>query len=248
VPSLRELQAEFAKAVLTPDARLDGRLLAAGLDPARRFAVYRNNVMFSLRRVLEGNFPATRRVAGEARFRAAAEAFVRSRPPEMPQLHTWGGDFPAMLREHPATAERPWLADLGALEWAREEAYYAADAAPLAPERLAGLAEAEALALRLALHPTARLVASPWPIWTLWSEEAPPAEIFPAPERVLVVRPAMEVLTRPLDLGEHALLAAFVAGCSLAEAAEAALALHPELDLERTLASHLTAGSFAGLR
>jgi hypothetical protein len=248
MPLLRELQAEFARAVLTPEGGLDGQVVAAGLDPARRFAVYRNNVMYSLRRVLEGNYPATRRVAGEARFRAAAEAFVRARPPRMPQLHAWGGELPELLRRHPATAEMPWLADLATLEWVREEAYYAADAAPLAPERLAGLAEAEALALRLELHPTARLLASPWPVWTLWSEETAPAEVFLAPERVLVVRPAMEVLTRPLGLGEHALLAAFAAGRTLAEAAEAALAVDPALDLQAVLATHLAAGSFVGFR
>lgn len=245
MPSLRELQGEFARAVLVPGGRLDGRVVAAGLDPARRFAVYRNNVMFSLRRVLEGNFPATRRVAGEERFRAAAEGFIRAAPPTQPQLHAWGGDFPAWLGHHAATAGRPWLVDLAALEWAREAAYYAADAPPLAAARLAGLAEDAAATLCLALHPTARLLASPWPIWRLWSGEAPVAEVLPAPERVLVVRPAMEVLTRPLSPGEHALLAAFAAGHMLAEAADAAQDAEPGLDLQQALARHLAAGTFA---
>jgi hypothetical protein len=248
VPSLRELQAEFARALLAPGGRLDYHVVAAGLAPARRFGVYRNNVMFSLRRVLEGNFPATRRASGEARFRAAAEAFIRACPPTRPQLHVWGGDFPAFLGRHPATAARPWLVDLARLEWAREEVYYAADAPPLAPERLAGLGEAEAEALRLELHPTARLLASPWPLWTMWSGAAVPTEVRASPERVLVARPWMEVLTRPLSHAEHALLAAFMAGRTLAEAAEAALALDPALDLERALAEHLAAGSFAGFR
>ena len=58
----------------------------------------------------------------------------------------------------------------------------------------------------------------------------------------------MEVLTLRLSQGEHALLAALDGGHTLAEAAEAAMAAEPDLDLMAALARHLTSGSFAAAR
>ncbi len=243
MPALRELQARFARAVLggPPSGLLDS-LVADHLPPARRLAVYRANVHIALLRVLEGGFPATRRAAGEDRFRAAAIAFLRASPPVEPRLHLWGGAFPAWLAAHPETAGQPWLGDLAGLEWAREEVYYAADAPALVPTALAALPQERYPALRLRLHPTARLLASRWPIDALWRGEvaSPP----PTPAHVLVSRPGMEVQTLVLTAGEHALLAALSADATLADAAEAALDAEPGLDLTAILARHLAAGTF----
>lgn len=244
MPTLRELQASFARAVLGgPPAGLLDSLVADHPSPARRLAVYRTNVHVALLRVLEGSFPATRRAAGEECFRAAAIAFLRAAPPAEPRLHAWGGAFPAWLVEHPAMAGRPWLSDLARLEWAREEVYYAADAPVLAPAALAELPQERYPALRLRLHPTARLLTSPWPIDGLWRGEVTPPP-GPAPAHVLVSRPCMAVSTLALTAGEHALLAALSADATLADAAEAALDAEPGLDLTTTLARHLAAGTF----
>jgi hypothetical protein len=244
MPSLRELQAQMARAVLAaPAPGLLAAIAPGGVSPQRRLAVYRNNVQYALYRVLEGNFPATRRVAGEQPFRAAAHDFLRHHPPAQPQLHAWGGDLVGFLREHPATGAMPWLADLAGLEWAREWSYYAADAPVLEPSALAALPEDRCPALRLLLHPTARLIASPWPVYGLWlGKGAVPPQ--PAAEHVLAVRPHMEVLTLPLGVGEHALLAALCDGAELADAAEAAAEREPALELMRVLARHLAGGTF----
>ena len=47
--------------------------------PARRFAVYRNNVAAGLIRALEARFPVTRRLVGDDFFRAMAGGFVAAR-------------------------------------------------------------------------------------------------------------------------------------------------------------------------
>ena len=244
MPALRELQAGFARVVLggSPAGLLEA-VVADRLSPSRRLAVYRNNVHIALLRVLEGGFPSTRRAAGEQGFRAAALAFLRAAPPAEPCLHRWGGEFPTWLAEHPATATRPWLVDLARFEWAREEVYYAADAPVLTPAVLAGVPHERYPTLRLHLHPTARLLASPWPIHALWRGDAalPPR---PTPAQLLVSRPGMEVLTLPLTPGEHALLAALAAASPLADAAEVALDAEPGLDLMAVLARHLASGTF----
>ena len=65
------------------------------------------------------------------------------------------------------------------------------------------------------------------------------------PEQVLVVRPEMTVVTRPLALADLVLLEALGAGRPLAEAAAAAQAVDAACALQGALALHLAGGTFA---
>jgi hypothetical protein len=252
MPTLREVQAAFARGVLEQSlpADADG-ILEDGIAAARRFGIYRNNVLLSLRRVLENAFPATRRLLGPERFREIALAFIRSQPPERPQLITYGAAFPAFL-EHAANGVRiPHLPDVARLEWARQEAYYAADTPPLTASDLAAIATVRYPELRFELHPSLRLIRSAGPVHSLWlrgredvregMHQAPGEE----PEQVLVVRPDMIVTTRPIAAADLVLLEALGDGTTLAEGAAQAQAADAEFDLQNALALHLAGGSFA---
>jgi hypothetical protein len=249
LPTLRELQAAFARGVLDPAAGVDlaGRIVAGGLDPGRRLAVYRDNVLVSLRRLLEGTFPATRRHLGPERFAGLALAFARAEPPDRPQLLAYGAGFPAFLAR--AGAEPP-AADLARLEWAREEACHAADAPPLDPASLAAIPQERYPELRFVPHPSLRLVASAGPVFSLWraltTDAAPPPDA--GPEQALVVRPDVTVTTRAIAAADLLLVQALVDGLPLAEAAEQAQAAYPAFDLQGALAQHLTGGTFTGCR
>jgi hypothetical protein len=255
VPTLREVQGAFARSMLEPAlGRLvhDG-IVAAGIAPERRLAIYRNNVLRSLRRMLEGAFPASRRLLGPARFASVARAFIRTTPPQRPQLMTYGAGFPAFLERSTEAAAVPWIADVARLEWAREEAYYAADAAPLCAEDLAAIPMARYDALRFALHPSLRLLASAGPVFTLWqtANGGPGAAGAAAPghggpERVLVLRPEMTVTVRPISGADLLLLDGLGKDLPLAEAAARAQAADAGFDLQAALALHLAGGSFAG--
>jgi hypothetical protein len=250
LPTLRELQAAFARGVLDPGraGALADRIVAGGLDPARRLAVYRDNVLVSLRRLLEGTFPATRRHLGPDRFADLALAFVRAEPPDRPQLLAYGAGFPAFLARAGAG---PLAADLARLEWAREEACHAADAPPLDPATLAAIPQERYPHLRFVPHPSLRLVRSDGPVFSLWraatADEAPPLP-GAGPEQALVVRPAMLVATRGIGAADLLLVQALADGLPLAEAAERAQAADPAFDLQGALALHLTGGTFAGWR
>ena len=248
MPPLRDLQRDFARAALGGDAALlTNRIIDAGVRPDARLAIYRNNVHHSLVTVLAGNLPATRRLAGDVEFRAAAVDFLRRHPPNEPQLLAWGGAFPDHFANHAEVAGQPWLADLARLEWAREEVYYAADEPVLSPTRLAALPTDVYPSLRFRLHPSVRLISSCWPVYDLWRD--PDAEMPPEPRSqcVLVARPEMTVRTVQLSVGEHALLTAFKHGAALAEATAIGLAAEPELDLMTALGAHLTGGSFTAV-
>jgi hypothetical protein len=216
---------------------------------AARFMVHRGNVLESLVGALGHTYPAIRALAGEHNFRALAGAFVRTRPPRRPELLRYGEGFADFAAGHAAAlSDFPFLPDLARLEWAVHDAYFAPDAPALAGEMLAAIAPERLPALRLALHPAARLVRSEsHPIHAIWSAAAAGGALpDPLPERgeaVLVVRLSGPVEAHRLDAGEADFLGAVAAGAPLEKAAAEALAAAPGFDLAAALAAALTRGA-----
>src|SRR5271155_624967 len=83
--SLREVQRGFTAATLFDDAAslAEIGILADGLDPAARIAVYRNNVFGNYRQALAATYPVVRRLVGGPPFAAANAPLVRA-PPSPP--------------------------------------------------------------------------------------------------------------------------------------------------------------------
>lgn len=246
---LTELQGRMRRTLL--DGGSDRELLALLDDPQeqreRRLAVYRNNVRHALSSVLEAAFPVVRQLIGAECFTATALAFIAERPPRRPALYEFGEDLPAFLADFPPLAELPWLADVARLEWARNEALFAADREPLTSVRLAAVPVDDLPGLRLMLHPSARWLESPWPIHAIWAAHQPdggPLEAVDLTqgETVLAWRRIGTVRQRPLAAGEFALLAALAAGQALAVAAGAAAERNPTFDLAAALAVLLVDG------
>jgi hypothetical protein len=146
------VEAAFAAGLLNPAAPVPPHVKGQAV---RRYAVYRNNVTVGLVRALEANFPAIRRLLGEAYFAGLARAFAQAHPPRSPLLFHYGANFPAYLAAQDDLAAYPYLADVARLEQLWRRAYHAADAPTLAPEELAGLDEAAMADLRL--DPSSRL-------------------------------------------------------------------------------------------
>ncbi len=244
---LRDLQAEFRAGLLTSEETAPGRLGGAGVIGPERFWIYRNNYVASLKSALEATYPAIARLIGAENFSFLAHAYSRRFPPAEPSLHAYGGGFADHVAGiEAAVGDLPFLPDLARLEWAVNEAYFAADAEPLIAEQLAALAPGDYARLRLALHPTARLVASVYPVWHLWDAEDL-ANDFPAEgDCMLVLRPGDKVDVILLSPGDHAFLSALADGSLLGEAVEAAVAAEPGFDLTASLAAHLERGTFAG--
>jgi hypothetical protein len=188
---------------------------------ARRFAVYRNNVHHGLTRALAARFPVVEQLVGAAYFTALARLFLSAFPPRNPVLLTWGEAFPAFIDAFAPLAHLPWLGDIARLELARGRAYHAADAAPAAPE---ALAVAHPEQLRLALHPSAELFASPHPAVRIWQAHQPGAvpggPVGAGPDHALVARaPGFVVIVAQVDAATHRVLSRLSAGIPLGEAA-----------------------------
>lgn len=242
----------FAQALLDP-----GRGVPAGITshtaatPARRFAVYRNNVAVGLVNALRKRFPAVERIVGEEFFAAMARVFVAGHLPRSPLLMIYGDEFPDFIAAFRHAAELPYLADVARLEAARTRAYHAADAEPLGAGDFAAVAAANLADLRVSLHPSVEVVRSEHPIVTIWAMNSGLAELSAIAdwrgEDALVARPQLEVEVRTLPPGGAAFLHALARGETFAAAAEGAMAAHNEFDLAANLAGLIGAGLVAAI-
>jgi hypothetical protein len=244
----------FAAALLDPAATCpDGLATWNGSDPARRFAVYRNNVTSSLVDAVGETFPVVRQLVGDAFFRAMAAEFVRAAPPASRILAQYGAGFPAFLSAFEPARALAYLPDMARLEWLRVQAYHAADGAPLAPEHIAhALSVPERLpAARVTLHPSVATLASTYGVVSLWAAHHGIGELGTVDpyraENALVVRHALDVEVVSIDAGAAGFVASLARGEAFGAAAAAACDAHPAFDLAATLAILIRAGAITGL-
>ncbi|WP_374435291.1 DUF2063 domain-containing protein [Tabrizicola sp.] len=232
------------------DAALRGGAVPAGLvarDPAeveRRFAVYRNNVAVGLGEALASRFPVVRRLVGEAFFAAMARIYAETDRPRSPVLAEWGAGFAGFLEAFPPLAAYPYLGDVARIEFARGQAFHAADRGPVDPAAVLG---ADPGRVRLVLHPSVTLLPLAHPAVSIWARNQPGGEglaLARGPETALILRDAaFQVPVRAVGAGDAALLRAVLDGEGLAIAAAKALGAEAGHDPKPLLVSLMQAGA-----
>lgn len=243
---LRDLQLAFRDVVFgAPIEPLATRLRPGGLPAGLAFAVHRNTVVHGLIEALGDLYPAVQRVAGAAVFAGLAREFIRWQAPEHSVLLRYGTGFADFIEREVPRPDSPFLADLARLELAWHEAYHAADAAPLEAAALQGLAADRLPTLRLALHPSGRLLQSRHPVDRIWAALQPGADVSEAPATgaasLLVIRPLLAVEIRSFAPPDYAFIEALSHGRTLVEAYETA---GPGVDHQRLLADLMLGGTF----
>lgn len=218
----------------------------------RRFNVYRNNVTVSLIEALAATFPATRRITGDAFFRAMARFHIREMPPKSPLLFEYGRDFPDFIERYAYARPMPWLADIARIERAWLDAYHAADAAALLPHVLATAKPTELANLVFEPHPATGVVRSAYPAVTVFLAnrgDGPVGRIEASvPETALITRPSLEVEVRALSRGVDIFVGSLLEGEPFGRAAVAGHACCPNFDLATAIRVMLEAGAFAAIR
>jgi hypothetical protein len=227
----------FAHALLAPDAATPEGLRAwNGSDVTRRLNVHRNNVIVSLVDALVDTFAVVAQAVGEPFYRAMAASYARQSPPTSTQLWRHGEGLADFIAKFEPARPLPWLSDLARLEFARLQAWHAADAAPTTPERWSqALARPDALARwRTPLHPSVRVLISNHAVVSIWRAHQLGDDpsglahalqaINPAtPEACLVLRDADDaVLVLPVPLASARFIQALGEGLNWADAIEAA--------------------------
>jgi hypothetical protein len=215
---LAETQALFHR-ILAGEERVDPERIDAcfagtpGLPAGERVAIYAGMYLARLVEALRESFPNLARHL-QVRFAALAEDYVRHHPSEHHDIGQVGRRLADFLRRHP-DRERPDLADLAELEWARQEVFFAPPADPAGPEVFAGLDPEAFSRTRLRLSPALRVLDLDHDAARLWrrlehgERPDPPARGTAA---VAVWRSGFEVFHVPLAPDEAAALRAAAAG------------------------------------
>jgi hypothetical protein len=250
MPKLHEVQCAMTDALLA-GAGVPACIAGDAQDALRRLDVYRSTIIGTLVRALRLGFPAVERLVGSEFFDGAAQVFALAHPPTSADLNAYGATFAAFLRDFPACAGLPYLADVARLDRAVARALHADDAAPLAPRELARIDPAQVGTLRLRFHPSVSLLHSAYPVDTIWA--AVLARDEAAMTAIDLQRGPVHLLVERVD-GKPAVVrmpaAAWTWTCALAQGR--ALGELPDLakagELGAVLAQHLLVGRVIALQ
>jgi hypothetical protein len=223
--NLAELQARFhalaVGAVGEDEApALAGALLrGGGPGPAARAATYASMYDARLAEALAADYPKLAALLGHERLHGLAWAYARAHPSDDPDLGRFGRRLAGFLAAHPAP-DRPDLADLAALEWARSEVLVEADAVPVGRGELAALGPERFGEARLRLVPALRRLVLAHDAAAVWrsleaGEAAPPSVARAA--HLAVWRGGFDVFHAEVSAPEAAALGAAAAGATLGE-------------------------------
>jgi hypothetical protein len=250
MPSLAELQRDFAAAVFCPAE--DGTALrrhCAGANErvAAGIAAYRRSVLLNLASAVEATYPLLRQIVGEAFLAEAARRYALAYPSHSGDLNAYGGDFDTFLATYPPAAELPWLPAVAELEWRVQQVYAAPDPQPVDLTRLAQTPPEGWDALHFRLDPGHSILPSRWPLARIWAVNQPDyggemAVDFSQAETVLIHRRGYVTAVEPLAPGEAAWLQALGEGVPLAEAVTTAVMADAAFDLLAALERHVGNG------
>lgn len=253
MPALPELQRRFGAALTAgDDAAIVPFVRAAGINPARRIAIYRNNWRENFLAALAAAYPVIRRLVGNAYFRQLARDFQALHPSQSGDLQPLGAPLAGYLRRRFAGTEYAYFADVARLEWAYQEVLTAAECGPLDVGALRHVPDACWPELRFSLHSAVRLVRSEFPVLGIWSAHQPGADgaaidrtviaLDAGGDCLLIRRTASDVEMRRLARAEFALLEHLANGDPLAAAASHACACDAEFDLAQALQRNVGLG------
>ncbi|MGE5130025.1 MAG: DUF2063 domain-containing protein [Sphingomonadaceae bacterium] len=224
--SLREFQAEFARALRAPASAGE----AAGLG------AYRTNVEGNLAGALAGAYPVVRKIVGDGYFAQLCRAYGAGHPSASGDLNRYGARFTSFLAHYDEVADLPYLPDVARMEWLAHLAYFAQDPADFDPRALASLAPERYASLRPRLAPACALLASSWPLGRIWAVHQEDyqgefdIDLGSGPDRILVHRPRWRASVSSLGAGDFHFLEAVGREAALGAAFDAGLAADPAFD------------------
>jgi len=250
VPSLRETQRAFLGALHGSISAIDWLVIENGLAAERRIAIYRNNVREGFLSAMRATYPVVAQLGGDDWFHQRVNAYRECFPSRSGNLHYVGKDFPDFLAEQLQGSSYEYFADVAQLEWAYQEVLVAVEHDSLDVAALRSVAPEDYASLIFTTHPAARVVASDYPLLTIWkAHQLPtatatePLRLDSGPSRVLLIRRDDHVEMRELSAADCALLQALMSGATLGDAADAALEVDAAADFSASLSRIVSLGT-----
>jgi hypothetical protein len=258
---LNEAQELFRRTMLAPPEAVknpDAALAALFSTPPEvlpeRLEIYRTNVVSSLTDAMLATYPLVMKLTGEEFATAMMRSCMLANPPREACLARYGDALSDFIGGFTPAAGLPYLSDVARLEWAMNEAHYAADDAPLTVVDLQGVPADRMADLNLRLRSSARLVSSRWPLksirdfcQTFDEEKSGVLDLEGCGCHLLVFRPDLAVEAVSLEPDEFAFLESLTQDKSLGAAIQNTMKDHPAFDLGKALQRYLVLKTFRSL-
>jgi hypothetical protein len=206
------------------------------LTPVEQLEIYREQFWLRHTSSLLEDFPGLAGILGQQDWERLTEQYLREIAPDSYTLRDLGRRLPELIERAGWLPHQALCRDMARLELAYIEVFDAPDSAPLAPERLAAVAEADLPSAHLLLAPCVQLLEVGFPVAdlrrALRADGDEPVTIpEPDPRQLVVYRRDLRLWDMPVSPVAFAFLTALAAGKPLGPAAEAA-ATTPEAESE----------------
>lgn len=251
---LSDIQDRFKNLMLSPaKAESMDDIFESGRIPLdERLKIYRSNIIGSLGDVMKANFPLIETLVGEEFFEAAARHFVIHNPPQGGCLNHYGEGFSDFLTAFEPAQALPYLPDVARFEWAKQEAYYAADDFPLTADELSSIAPEELGDTTLKLRDNIRLITSRYPLLAIdrfckQNNQDGTLDLDQGGLKLMVSRPALKIEVLELDDVSFEMLLQLMHGVPLGQAVEHVLNIDETFDFQAFLQTHLKLETFLTL-
>lgn len=253
--TLQELQQRFTACLFDSEMSADSLPLSPALaEKDQRLNIYRNNVFHSLGTALAELYPVVKQLVGEEYFKACARTYLQDFPPRNAAMVNFGDSFPGFIQNFEPLSGYPWMADVARLELAWHESYHAEDAPSLDADKLINFSPERLANSQITLHPSVRLIRSPYPVYSIWlahqedNEPQDTIELDTGGENLCIFRPEYEVKLKSLDNVSMLLLENLHEGVKLSDAIDRTLEAFPDFDIEMVLAETIRDGLFLDIK
>lgn len=251
-PSLVELQTDFLAALYgDKETAFCSQLVGAGLAPTARLRIYRHAAEQIHLDALRTAYPAVFALVGKVFFEQTAVSYRRAYPSRSGNLQAFGNHFADFLERLPGTRRLAYLGDVARLEWCRQLAALASEAAPLTRADFDAALAAAKGPVQMAFQPGMQCWTSAHPVLTIWRYAMQPTPerlaLPPTGDRMLVWRSENEVAMASLDAASFACIDALVHGSSLETARCSAKAPDRAFDFAICITSLVDAGLVTSL-
>lgn len=202
-----------AAAMVRPSSRL---------TPLERLDIYRGMYEIRLVEALRVDYPGLTRYLGEEIFDELARMYLARYPSVSYTLNRLGDSLPDFVREVEGLRRPRFVESLARLELAETVVFDEEERAPLGPQHLAGVAEAEWPGLRLRPIPALRMLRLDYPAHVYLRGEEPTIPMRPKNTRLLVYRRNYRVQHLEMPSAAFAVFEALAGNATLGEATGAA--------------------------
>lgn len=205
---LEELQKQFAAQIYnTKSTEIESQINPSAIATDIRMEVYRNNVFGNFSSVLGMVYPVIQKLVGDDFFDNLCIQYRNKHPSPSGNLDDYGQQFAKMIGTLKDQHKLAYLKDVANLEWKFHRAYFSRNVADFPIAKFQKLKEEELSEVKFKLHPSCTLIASKFPIMSIWKsvDSQNKLDLNKLPkEFVLVERSRFD--THIQNLGEHEFL------------------------------------------